>query len=789
MIIEINDEGLFEKTPEKIMYVPFGSTILFMYIGKTHAQSTPLLLTNFRNKDDKKFQISSNEQKAVTLGQIYTEFNFVKGDYEVNLNWSCQVHFDHPGVYFFQLIFVDKLGEEGETTKKVAVPNHFEYIIVNPTYTSFSAANIQRLAEGFPETNRSQSPMKVRGGWPPMHDVLEVKRLQSLQGIHEREASPLRLITQTSLANVDLKCHLNFDAISLVTLYPTMMGPIAEWEAEFDYLHKRGFHGFHLSPIQQLGTSNSLYAIKDPLVLNETIFGENGFDRLAHLLHTLKLRHQLFFVVDIIWNHCSVDSTWILDEPASYYSPKSHPALAAAFELDQSLNKVSEDFKTLGITQSGNITTSDDVEKIVGYLRTEVFGKLALHEFFQVDVEDGVRQLTIQGGETPKEVQNLLRRGSSNIIFIDSDEVNLFNSHVESLGCARFGASVSVEWLRGYLPQRQNSLTEFEYGKLLKQINQKFQQKCSEWIDEALENIRKEIIQRFLGSSRGEVSSGYPLVQRYFHKLPNGDYGLLNGVVRGADCLEDLKMDQQQWYLRRSVQVWDDSIKLNYQTQDKCPLLWRRMNDYTKRMALLFDGFRLNNFQSTNTETAKYFINNAIQVNESLFLFSELNSSSPKRDVNFCLKVGVHRLVRELQPCTSLGDVLGLIQDHLAEASNLASHVPTLCENNYEMTYLKASKPLPIICDSTYDTSSYFEKYSIFVQLPLLALENMVSLMTGTLRGFDELFTHTLPSNSPKRYPRLDANAYLDNSESYWTYFVVNPDQLRQLIRRFASVC
>ena len=595
--------------------------------------------------------------------------------------------------------------------------------------------------------------------------------------------------SQASMAIPDLKTPLNFDTISLVTLYPTMMGPLNEWEAEFEYLHHRGFHGFHLSPIQQLGASQSLYSIKDPLVLNSQIFPENNFDRLIHLFHSLKLKYQLFFVIDIIWNHCSIDATWILDESNCYYSPTNHPALSAAFELDQALNRVSAEFRSLQITPSGGIQTVEDVGKIVEHLRSEVFGKLALQEFFQIDVDAGIREMPRQGSETPTKVRKLFRGDSnSNFIFIDSEEVNLFKNNVEGLGVSRFGASVNPEWLEGYLSHRQNKLTEYEYGKVLKQINQQMQQRCGEWVEEALESIRTDIIHRFIDFSKVEVEVDYPLVQPYFHRLPNGDWALLNGVVRGTGSLEDLKMDQQQWYFRRSVEVWGDSLKLNYQTPDKCPLLWKRMNDYTKRMAIIFDGFRLNNFHSTNTETAKYFINNAIQVNESLFLFSELLTSSPKIDVNFCLKVGVHRLVRELQPCGSLGDVLALFQDHLSAATNFASQVPALCENNYEITRLKPSKPLPIICDSTYDTPSYFQKHNIYVQLPMLALENMVSLMTGTLRGFDELFTRTLPSNCPKQYPRLEANTYLELSEGALVWFVVRPEHFGCLIRKHSPI-
>jgi glycogen debranching enzyme len=502
------------------------------------------------------------------------------------------------------------------------------------------------------------------------------------------------------------------------------------------------------------------------------------------LFRDFKLKHQLFFVVDIIWNHCSVDAEWILEEPGCYYSPTSHPPLVAAFELDKALTALSCGFEGKGVTESGQVQTSDDVDRVIAHIRTEVFGTLMLHEYFQVNIEESVQQLPTQSKKVGEDLQRVIKNGSSEFIFVDSDEVELFKSHLVNLGCGRYLGQVDPVWLTDYLTnKRQSTLVEFEYRKLLKQINLQLQQTCREWEEEALGNLRKEIIERFLAAHVSKVTPDYPLVQRYFHQLPNDDFAMFNGVVRGTGKLEDMTMDQQQWYLRRAVQVWPDSIKLNYQTPEECPKLWARMNEYTQKMAVIFDGFRLNNFHSTNIETAKIFINNAIRVNESLFLFSELFSTSPKIDVSFCLRVGVHRLVRELQSCSSLGDVMTLLGDHLSEANNFATQIPALCINNYEITYLKASKPLPIICDSTYENQAYFQKHNIYVQLPLLALENMVSLMTGTLRGFDELFTRSIPNTCTKKYPRLEAQVTIEPPTDEDTWFIMPPGLLGELIR------
>jgi hypothetical protein len=279
MIIEINDEGLFEKTPEKIMYVPCNSTILFVFVGKQHAQLNPMLLSNYRNSAGKRYQLTPAESGTITVARLKAEFNWFEGNFEVNLNWSCRINFNHPGLYFFQIVFAEK--QEGvvdsvlDNSHIVIAPDHFEYLIVNPTFAHFSTANLNRLSERSLSSRDTLSPRKMKssdGSRLTMSEGMDLKRIKSLNYEDscndDTQAASLGSILDPLIRT---NCP-SFDTISLVTLYPTMMGELSQWDSELDYLHGRGFHGIHFSPIQQLGASNSLYSIKDPLVLNPNIF-------------------------------------------------------------------------------------------------------------------------------------------------------------------------------------------------------------------------------------------------------------------------------------------------------------------------------------------------------------------------------------------------------------------------------------------------------------------------------------------------------------------------------------
>ena len=93
---------------------------------------------------------------------------------------------------------------------------------------------------------------------------------------------------------------------------------------------------------------------------------------------------------------------------------------------------------------------------------------------------------------------------------------------------------------------------------------------------EALVNIRDEIVYRFLKCNKNNASNNYPLITRYFYFLINGDAAALNGFVAGYAAKEDFTLSNDQYYLRRKVIIWSDLIKLNYQTLEICPKLWKK---------------------------------------------------------------------------------------------------------------------------------------------------------------------------------------------------------------------
>ena len=88
---------------------------------------------------------------------------------------------------------------------------------------------------------------------------------------------------------------------------------------------------------------------------------------------------------------------------------------------------------------------------------------------------------------------------------------------------------------------------------------------------------------------------------RYFTEINNKEESKLahNGWIMNADPMKDFAMEGWH-YLRRSINIWGDSVKLRY---GNCPadsaFLWKHMSKYVTDMASIFDGFRLDNAHST----------------------------------------------------------------------------------------------------------------------------------------------------------------------------------------------
>lgn len=131
--------------------------------------------------------------------------------------------------------------------------------------------------------------------------------------------------------------------------------------------------------------------------------------------------------------------------------------------------------------------------------------------------------------------------------------------------------------------------------------------------------------------------------------MPNGTSKLANnGWIGDHNPLHDFT--QKDWhYLRRTINIWGDSVKLRYgNCPADSPYLWEHMSKYVSSMAKIFDGFRLDNAHSTPIHVCEYLLQVARTHRQNLFVMAELFTPAAELDALFSGRLNINGLIREI---------------------------------------------------------------------------------------------------------------------------------------------
>jgi starch synthase (maltosyl-transferring) len=105
----------------------------------------------------------------------------------------------------------------------------------------------------------------------------------------------------------------------IYNLFPLLAGDVRDWTPHLARAAAMRFDWIFLNPVQQSGSSGSLYSIKDYFDFNPLIVAGDtpreraaGFRRMAAEAGKLGLR----LMMDLVANHCAIDSELTKDHPA-----------------------------------------------------------------------------------------------------------------------------------------------------------------------------------------------------------------------------------------------------------------------------------------------------------------------------------------------------------------------------------------------------------------------------------------------------------------------------------------
>ena len=212
---------------------------------------------------------------------------------------------------------------------------------------------------------------------------------------------------------VEPALHRPLDSITCLTHISKLLGPLSEWKDRLRVAKEAGYNMVHLTPVQQLGGSNSAYSIKDQLKLDARYLSPSFESKMVtasykdptgaihqlevdsslleckQVIEDLKSDWNIDTISDVVWNHTSYDTPWLVDHPDAGYNLLNSPHLRPAYALDVALATFSQEvsegkWDNAGI--SPFVSSENDVRVIHSRLRDTVFPKARLWEYFCVDI-------------------------------------------------------------------------------------------------------------------------------------------------------------------------------------------------------------------------------------------------------------------------------------------------------------------------------------------------------------------------------------------------------------------
>ncbi len=104
----------------------------------------------------------------------------------------------------------------------------------------------------------------------------------------------------------------------IYNLFPLLAGKFSAWESHMERAARMGFNWLFLNPIQLPGSSGSIYSIRDYFAFNPLLLDETGErspeDQVREMVRTAE-RLGLRMMVDLVINHCSIDSDLLRSHP------------------------------------------------------------------------------------------------------------------------------------------------------------------------------------------------------------------------------------------------------------------------------------------------------------------------------------------------------------------------------------------------------------------------------------------------------------------------------------------
>jgi len=129
--------------------------------------------------------------------------------------------------------------------------------------------------------------------------------------------------------------------MKIYNLFPLLAGPFSNWQRHLERAAAMGFDWVFVNPIQQPGRSGSLYSIADYFQINKALLKPRSRKSPETQIKEMVAQSErvgLRMMIDLVINHCAVDSELVTEHPDWFV--REGGRVANPFCVEESGNKV-----------------------------------------------------------------------------------------------------------------------------------------------------------------------------------------------------------------------------------------------------------------------------------------------------------------------------------------------------------------------------------------------------------------------------------------------------------------
>ena len=563
-------------------------------------------------------------------------------------------------------------------------------------------------------------------------------------------------------------------AVICETVLTKNLGKFSRWKAIFDNIQQCNYNMIHFTPVQELGESRSCYSIANHERLTdqlnneaENLTEEEKEERLANFINGYADK-EMYSICDVVWNHTATNTPWLAEKLDASYNLGNSPHMRPAYTLDNALKCISKKLAR----EKELLTTTEDVEHVISDIERRILPSLRLWEFFVINVPKEVskfRDILESGQELPMEHEH------------HPFASDLTSECICKGDGTRGSITVRMSCVYQIFKNSKDSIDQkcLAFRRTLERYNSPFYENWKEDQRIILQSLRSHLIYERVdptGPRYVEVNEETPLFPNYFTTLKDVPFSNVSsgfnyddnfmempldganniacanaGWVFGAENTLDITSEENRIYLRRQLVAWTDSVKLRFGSKPAdSPFLWNYMAKYTRQIAKLFHGIRIDNCHSTPLHVAKTLLQEARSIRPNLFVSAEL-FTEPQIESNYVEQLGLTCLIREAMQANDLSHLCNKFYDYSGAARDaIGALFPASVRlgddpyysNNEMRVYLSSQISRNIFMECTHDNQPPAVQRTLYDALPNATIVALSDSAIGSMLGYDQLVPH-----------------------------------------------